>query len=296
MPAVSFEPTLARLESIAQMLQAIADEEILPRFRHLEAADVRTKASRTDVVTEADEAAERAITKALQAQFPQAKIIGEEAVYRQPALLHALHGDQLTILIDPVDGTRNFAAGLGLFGVMVAFVLRGRILASIICDPLLRDFAFAARGQGAWVRDSSGTIRRLYVATARPVHELEGCGSWLHLTEPDRSRTARNLSRFAAHAAYRCAAHEYRLIASGQYDFALYYKLAPWDHAPGVILHEEAGGYCAHLDGAPYDPTRTTGGLLCATDRASWHAVRDILCDSDDDAPASLYMLDRNAA
>ncbi|MEO7255431.1 MAG: inositol monophosphatase family protein [Casimicrobium sp.] len=284
---MSFEPTLARLESIAELLQAVADEEIMPRFRHLEATDIRSKISRIDVVTEADEAAERAISKALQLQFPDARIIGEEAVYLQPALLDALHGQQLTILVDPVDGTRNFAAGLGLFGVMVAFVLRGRVLASVICDPLLRDFAFAARGQGAWLRDSSGNVRRLRVATARPAFELEGCGSWLNLSEPERSRTARNLSRFAAHAAYRCAAHEYRLIASGQYDFALYHKLAPWDHAPGVILHEEAGGYCAHLDGAPYDPTRTTGGLLCATDAASWHEVRDILCASDGWAPNS---------
>lgn len=268
----------------------------MPRFRHLEAADIRSKVSRTDVVTEADEAAERAISKALQQQFPDARIIGEEAVYLQPELLEALHGHQLTILLDPVDGTRNFAAGLSLFGVMVAFVLRGRILASVICDPLLRDFAFAARGQGAWLRDSSGNVRRLQVATARPVLELEGCGSWLHLSEPDRSRTARNLSRFAAHAAYRCAAHEYRLIASGQYDFALFHKLAPWDHAPGVILHEEAGGYCAHLDGTPYDPTRTTGGLLCATDRASWHEVRDILCTNDDRAPTSASVQREDAA
>ncbi len=296
MPVISFEPTLARLESIAELLQAVADEEIMPRFRHLEAADVRSKLSRIDVVTEADEAAEHAISKALQQQFPEARIIGEEAVYRQPDLLDALHGHQLTILVDPVDGTRNFAAGLGLFGVMVAFVLRGRILASVICDPLLRDYAFAVRGQGAWMRDNSGNIRCLHVATPRPALELEGCGSWLNLSEPERSRTARNLSRFAAHAAYRCAAHEYRLIASGQYDFALYHKLAPWDHAPGVILHEEAGGYCAHLDGAPYDPTRTTGGLLCATDRASWHEIRDILCANDDHAPTSTNAQHRNAA
>ena len=267
----------------------------MPRFRRLESADVRSKASLTDVVTEADEAAERAISKALQQQFPDARIIGEEAAYMQPALLDTLRGDQLTILIDPVDGTRNFAAGLGLFGVMVAFVLRGRVLASVICDPLLRDFAFAARGQAAGLRDSSGNVRRLRVATTRPMLELEGCGSWLNLREPDRSRTARNLSRFAAHAAFRCAAHEYRLIASGQYDFALYHTLAPWDHAPGVILHEEAGGYCAHLDGAPYDPTRTTGGLLCATDRASWHEVRDLLCAKDDGAPTSAHAQYENA-
>ena len=70
---------------------------------------------------------------------------------------------------------------------------------------------------------------------------------------------------------------EARVVASGQYDFALFHKLTPWDHAPGVILHREAGGYVAHLDGAAYDPLRMRGGLLYASDKESWLAIREAL-------------------
>ena len=53
--------------------------------------------------------------------------------------------------------------------------------------------------------------------------------------------------------------------------------MTPWDHAAGVLIHKEAGGYAAFLDGSPYTVRRRTGGLLCAPDKESWHALRDTL-------------------
>lgn len=270
-------PTLEQLDATADLMLAVADEAILPCFRRLGPQDVRAKSSAIDLVTVADEAAERLLTARLQALFPGALVIGEEAVARDEGLLKALDGSGLVILVDPVDGTRNFASGLSLFGVMAAFLSGGHVLASVICDPVGRDWAMARRGGGAWVRHQDGRRERLRAAKARPIPEMEGCGFWLNLDEPARSRVAVGLTAFASNAAYRCAAQEYRLIASGHYDFALYHKLAPWDHAPGVLLHEEAGGYCAHLDGQPYDPRRRIGGLLSAPDLASWHAIRHTL-------------------
>ena len=278
------------LDATADLLLEVADVEILPRFRQLQPSDVRTKQSAIDLVTVADEAAERALTARLRAMFPGAIVLGEEAAASDPQLLDSLHGQALVILLDPVDGTRNFASGLGLFGVMAAFVLGGQVLASVICDPVMRDWAMAARGKGAWLRDATGGRRPLRASVPRPVGEMEGCGLWLHLAEPQRSRTAVGLTKFASNAAYRCAAHEYRLIAGGHYDFSLYHKIAPWDHAPGVLLHQEAGGYCAHLDGAGYDPRRSSGGLLCAADEASWLAIREALQLAPDVQPAALAM------
>jgi len=56
-------------------------------------------------------------------------------------------------------------------------------------------------------------------------------------------------------------------------------RLWPWDHAPGWLLHREAGGYAARFDGRPYSPTVTTGGLICAPDAASWQALRSALLE-----------------
>ena len=76
--------------------------------------------------------------------------------------------------------------------------------------------------------------------------------SWTYFAEPTRSTILGNLVKTAGSADYRCAAHQYRSLAAGHYDFALFGKLMPWDHAAGVLLHQEAGGYAAILDGSPY--------------------------------------------
>jgi fructose-1,6-bisphosphatase/inositol monophosphatase family enzyme len=85
------------------------------------------------------------------------------------------------------------------------------------------------------------------------------------------------LSRTAGAADYRCAAQTYRLLAEGHYDFALYSKLMPWDHAPGWLIHREAGGYAARFDGSGYEPQQVTGGLICAPDEETWHELREAL-------------------
>ena len=63
-------------------------------------------------------------------------------------------------------------------------------------------------------------------------------------------------------------------MAAGHYDFALYGKMTPWNHAPGVLIHQEAGGCAACLDGCPYTVRQRSGGLLCAPTDESWHVLR----------------------
>jgi fructose-1,6-bisphosphatase/inositol monophosphatase family enzyme len=86
-----------------------------------------------------------------------------------------------------------------------------------------------------------------------------------------------NLPRVAGAADYRTAAHSYRLLAAGHYDFVMFGKLAPWDHVAGCLIHEEAGGYSACFDGTPYGVASRAAGLLCAPDEASWKLLRDAL-------------------
>jgi len=67
------------------------------------------------------------------------------------------------------------------------------------------------------------------------------------------------------------------MVASGTCHFLMANKLMPWDHAPGWLLHQEAGGYSARFDGTPYTPTRTVGGLICTPDFHSFIALREAL-------------------
>jgi len=161
-----------------------------------------------------------------------------------------------------------------VFGVMVAAIVRGEVVAGLIHDPLGDDTAIAVRGEGAWIERPGGSRVDLRVAPPAPVREMAGCASWHHMPEPMRSTVAANLAGFGGAACYRCAAHEYRMTAAGHSHFLVYAKLMPWDHAAGWLLHREAGGHAAGFDGQPYSPLRNGGGLICAPDAASWEEVR----------------------
>ncbi len=269
--------SLEDTRKLAAVLAETALAEVMPRFRNLPDGSVRGKSSPRDLVTDADEAAERMIGARLAKLHPGAVLIGEEASARNPALLNMLVDADLAFLIDPIDGTRNYVAGLPLFGMMIAACHRGDVIAGVIYDPVNRDSALAVRGEGAWMEYDNGRRVPLTVAAPAPLEDMDGLISTGALPEPQRTTVNSHLSRLASTASLRCAAHEYRMLAAGHCHIALYNQLTAWDHAAGWLLHREAGGYAARFDGSPYKPTHRTGGLLYAPDAGSWHAARKAL-------------------
>jgi fructose-1,6-bisphosphatase/inositol monophosphatase family enzyme len=265
------------IAAVIALLRAVANTEIMPRFKHLAAADIRTKSGPLDPVTIADEAAERALTAGLKALFPNADILGEEAVSKDFSLLRRLQQPGPVWVIDPIDGTANYAAELPLFGVMVALIEADQVLAGFIHDPLGDDTAVAISGGGAWMIANDGARRPLRVAAPAPVKAMTGSISWRYLAEPLHSHVLHRLDRLASVMDYRCAAHQYRMLAGGHCHVNLFGRLYPWDHAAGFLLHREAGGYARRFDGSDYHPSEINGGLLLAPDEASWHALADTL-------------------
>ncbi|RCS24416.1 inositol monophosphatase [Phyllobacterium salinisoli] len=265
------------IDWLADLLAETAKAEIMPRFRRLGKGDIRQKTSASDLVTEADVNAERVITKALQERYPDALVIGEEACSDNPALLDGLGDARLAFVIDPVDGTYNFASDVPLFGVMLAVVVNGETVAGIIHDPVGQDWLIGMRGAGSHIRRSDNSLEKVGVAEPVSVSEMTGAISWPYLPEPERTRLARNHAKCLAQIGYRCAAHEYRVIASGYAHFAVYGKLMPWDHLGGVLIHTEAGGHAARFDGSAYLPSHVGGGLMIAPDKASWRELREAL-------------------
>jgi fructose-1,6-bisphosphatase/inositol monophosphatase family enzyme len=265
------------IANVIALLRAVSAAEIMPRFRHLAAGDVRTKSGPQDPVTVADEAAERALTSGLKNLFPDADVIGEESVAAQPGLLSRLRAPGPVWVVDPIDGTANYAAELPLFGVMLALVEVDDVLAGFIHDPVGDDTAFAVAGGGAWLVAPDGVRRRLRVAAPAPVEDMTGSISWRYLPADLRARVMSRLDRLAAVTDYRCAAHQYRMLAAGHCHMQLFRKLLPWDHAAGFLLHREAGGYARRFDGSAYRPSETGGGLLLAPDAASWQVLRQVL-------------------
>ena len=265
------------ISAVIALLRDVAAKEILPRFKNLKAGDVRLKAGPLDPVTVADEEAEKALHAGLKTLFPDDDVIGEEAVAAGNATLERLAAPGRVWILDPIDGTANFTAELPLFGVMAALVEADEILAGFIYDPFGDDCAYALAGQGAYLRAADGTERHLRVAAPVPVRQMVGSMSWRFMEEPLRTHVLHRLDRLAAVTDYRCAAHQYRMLAAGHCHVQLFRKLLPWDHAAGVLLHREAGGYARRFDGSDYTPSTISGGLLLTPDAASWEAVAEAI-------------------
>ncbi|MGJ8515606.1 inositol monophosphatase family protein [Carnimonas bestiolae] len=266
-----------QLSEVADILEQAGRAIVMPSFGKLSAAEIRAKTSAIDLVTDADEAAERFISDALLTTFDNAMVIGEEAVAQGQASLDTLMHAKLAFVIDPIDGTRNYASATPLFGIMVAVIEAGEVAAGIIYDPVTERRYCAVKGQGAWAQWPDGSRHPLQVAKPVALEDTEMLISTGHLDEPLKSQVNARLGRFSAVSMLLCAAHEYRLLAEGYRHASFYRKLMPWDHAAGWLIHQEAGGYSAHFDGSPYRLDNLAGGLICAPDQASWEALREAL-------------------
>jgi fructose-1,6-bisphosphatase/inositol monophosphatase family enzyme len=261
-----------RIDAVTEILREAADTVIVPRFRALAAGDVAEK-SPGEIVTVADREAEDLISRRLRAVL-DAPVVGEEAASNDPALVRALAEAPVAWLVDPLDGTANFAAGRTDYAVMAALVRHGETVAAWIVRPADGAVYVAERGAGTW-RD--GVRVRRPAAPADPA-ELHGVVLTGFLDPPARAAVEAAAPRFATlRPGTRCAGVDYPRLLDGDQDFVLFHRILPWDHAPGVLLLTEAGGVGQRLDGSPYRPTATGSGLLNAADQACWETVRPLL-------------------
>jgi len=269
---------MQEVSRITELLAEAARVEVMPRWRKLGSGDVDTKSGPFDLVTAGDRAAEAFVEARLASVLPGAVLVGEEGVSVDPSRMAAVTEAETALVLDPIDGTANFAAGLPLFAVMAALVRRGETVAAWIHDPIGRDTAIAVKGGGAWIEDEAGERRALRVRSTGPdVATMTACISHRYPPEALRPRIRSGMGSFGAGWELRCAGHEYRLAAQGHVQVLLFWKLMPWDHLPGVLIHAEAGGVAACWDGSPYRPGVMAGGLLLAPDQESWTSARDAL-------------------
>ena len=258
-------------DRIADILRAAAAEEILPRFQTLKSHEISEK-NPGDLVTVADQASEAFLTRELSAITPGALIVGEEAHEEDASALGQLAEADWAWIIDPVDGTHNFAHGVPRFAVIVALAHKGETVQGWILDPVNDDLATVQRGAGAFLNGN-----RMHLGPTPPITAMTGS---LGRRQADRLRhqsgeIPKDFTR------YRCVGLEYMDLAGGALDFARYGgKLMPWDHAAGVLMFDEAGGFAAITqDARNYRPGDKRAGdvLLLAPDRPSWDRLKIIM-------------------
>ena len=260
---------------LIDIVRRAARAEILPRFRNLDPETIQTKTSQEDLVTAADQRAESFIQREVAERFPEATIVGEEATSEDASLLEGIAEAEMAVIIDPIDGTWNFARNLTQFGVILAVASRGETVFGLLYDPVMDDWIMAHRGQGAFYVRPDGTQRQLQVSAREHLAEMTGFTSLRLFPKELQYRLATTFPDFSRMMSIGCACHEYRTLASGFGEFSLIGALMPWDHAAGVLVHQEAGGYSALLDGRAYQPTIHQGRLLLANSRETWERLRE---------------------
>lgn len=253
-------------EAIHDVMADAAARAIAPRYQHLGAGEVIEKAA-DDLVTIADKESEAILAEGLARILPEAAIVGEEAAHADPAILARL-SNELCWIIDPLDGTNNFAAGRPPFGILVALAQGGETIGGWIYDVLSGRFCHARAGEGAFVNGE-----RLIAQTTGETPPVAA----VSVLFADAARRAALLEAIAPHYRMvdipRCAAEQYPRLALGVNDLSVFERTLAWDHAAGVLFLNEAGGKAARADGSPYRVDDGRRGLIAAASPALWEGL-----------------------
>ena len=229
---------------------------------------ISSKPGRQNLVTEYDKASESSIISTILSHFPDHSILaeesGESSNQKGPVLW----------VIDPLDGTVNFAHGVPMFSISIAAVVNKEIVAGVVYQPMLKELFIAERGQGAYLNGSRLQVTRTssfdeaLLATGFPYNVDEnplGCiDRFAEITK--LGVPIRRLGSAAIDLAY---------VAAGRFDAYWEVSLYPWDMAAGKLLVEEAGGKVSSWDNRPHDHLQKTP-ILCSNGKIH-QALTEIL-------------------
>lgn len=236
---------------IAQRAARAAGKQLVAKLR--DARAIRFKGKR-DIVTDADYAAERIIQQTIRARFPNDRFISEEGnpTEHQRLWTRAETSNALALwIIDPLDGTTNYARGLRPFCVSIALYRAGAVQIGVVYDPNHDELYSAERGHGAHLNG-----KPIHVSATRSLTDAVFGAEWARAPRVrQRALTifGRILQRVMTGRAFGAAALSLCQVAAGRLDGYMHLSLAPWDVAAAALIVEEAGGEITTPTGAPWN-------------------------------------------
>lgn len=230
---------------------------------------IDNKEGRHNLVTEYDHQAEELIFSTIQKHFPDHHFLGEER-----GGVHESLPDTVRWIVDPLDGTVNFAHSIPIFCVSIAAELNDELVCGVIYAPMTNELFTAERGGGALLNDqpiSVSTVQTLdeaILVTGFPYNAADNPGKCIdHFTRFVRmGLPVRRLGSAAIDLAY---------LAAGRFDGYWEVSLHPWDVAAGKLILSEAGGTMTRYDGSPYT---FSGGTMLATNGLIHDEMSSVLC------------------
>ncbi|MEP3224476.1 MAG: inositol monophosphatase family protein [Parasphingorhabdus sp.] len=258
--------------AVQAILRLVSNKIVLPHYQNLQASDIKEK-SPGDLVTIADQLSEEMLSEKLSALFPGAAIVGEEATAADPSLLDHL-ADKQAWIIDPIDGTGNFAAGTPPFGIIIALSENNETVAGWLYDPLTDRLCFAAKGHGAFINGEKITN------PVDPDEKPVGAFATGFMTDGQREELlSTSQDHYTIVDIPRCAAEQYPRLALGSNHISTFERSLPWDHAAGILFLNEAGGKAARWNGDAYRPADRKTGLLGASSPKLWDEAAELLSE-----------------
>ncbi len=232
---MNIKETKRALSAIKTALKA-GEKELLPRFKKEHPGAWRYK-KHSEIVTEADEASNKAIIRALRKATPEFGVLTEESP--------SIQGPKnIFWVVDPLDGTTNYAAHLPLWGISIALVKNGEITLGAISLPTMKERYFALKNSGAWV-ENGVKKKRIHVSDKTKIKDALGLFCYGYLPE-EKTRGVKHVPALTMHSRSTrrlgAAVFEAVWVATGRAEYSILHGIHDWDVAAGTLLVREAGG------------------------------------------------------
>lgn len=238
----------ATLTELERRLVAGAEAELLSRFNRV---DVQIKADGS-LLTEADHAMQARMQGDLYALFPDDVMLGEEMdASEQRGLLSS--AERGVWVLDPLDGTSNFASGIPYFCVSLALLVRGAVELALVYDPVRRELFVARAGAGAWLNGKPLGQRR----PLTPLHKGIGLVDYKRLSG-ELARRLVDAAPYSSQRSFGSVALDFCWLAAGRVHVYLHGRHNLWDYAAGLTILHEAGGHSVTLEGVSRPPLDLT--------------------------------------
>ncbi|MEO5650374.1 MAG: inositol monophosphatase family protein [Ginsengibacter sp.] len=230
---------------------------------------ISSKEGINDLVTQADFASDKAIRNVIKTAFPEHGIVSEESDEK-------ISKSDYKWIIDPIDGTVNFANGIPICCVSIGLEYKGEMLMGAVYNPLMHEFFFAEKGKGATLNDEK-------IEVSNKAEVLTSClvtgFPYTYLEQPNGPLEvfSRLIKKGIPVRRLGSAAIDLCWVAAGRFDGFYEHYLHPWDSAAGFLIVEEAGGKVTNLKGEKYSPYKP--GLIATNGKIHEELVKWVQTD-----------------
>ena len=263
------------IDQVARLMRSACDQFIMPYHENLSQDEVATKSSDTDFVTIADRHAEFWLIPELSKLLDDVLVVGEESISDVPSLAKKI-GKNLSFVIDPIDGTRNFVQGSPHFCSMVSLIDKGEPLIAWILRPLEQDIIVSVADEGNFYThfEDDGDVAEwqpLIRQYAREdMQDMVGTGGLVGLSGSQRDAVRSQLRALPHRRLIGSAGCEAVMMAMGEHDYLMHARTTAWDHTPVDLLARGADMMSATLPySLPFSPL-SQEALLVAPSKDSW--------------------------